>query len=169
VSALHPLIIHFAIALLLIGPAMDTLGLLLRREGLLIAGRWNVLVGAVMLLFAEATGFGAQAGLGPHSPAGEALLNLHAGLGYLCMAIWLPVAVWRGASKQLLPLRLRTLYLVLSFTGATLVLAQAGLGAALIYRHGVGLSPAARAEPMIHQPAAPAAIDHPRMTLPVKN
>ena len=163
----HPAVVHFAIALLLIGPTMDALGLLLRRESLLLAGRWNVLVGAGMLALAELSGFSATSGLSPHSAAGQALLNLHTALGHLCVAIWLPLAVWRAVT-DLIPRRARTLYLTLSFTGATLIFAQAALGAALVYRHGVGLSPAARAEPMVHESAPPSAIDHPHMG-PAKN
>jgi uncharacterized membrane protein len=162
-AALHPFLIHFAIGLLLVGPAMDTIGLLLRRETMLLTGRWNAIIGAAILIFVELSGFAAESDLGPHSAAGEALLHLHAALGHLCVAIWVPVALWRALVKSVLPVRLRTLYLVLSYTGAALIFSQAALGAALVYRHGVGLNAAARAEPMVQKPAAPGAIDHPQL------
>ena len=147
VAELHPFALHFAIALLIVGPACDAAGLLLRREALLQAGRWNAIIGAVAGVFAVVTGLAAEAALGPHSAAGAALLSLHKGLGLLSLGVWVPVAIWRASSRLALPLRLRTFYLTFSFVGAALVLAQAGLGSALVYRHGVGLSPAARAEP----------------------
>ena len=150
-AELHPIVLHFAIALLVTGPALDLLGLLLKRESLLTAGRWNTLVGAGVLVLTALTGLGAEASLGPHSAAGAAMLSLHKGLGFVLVAVWVPAAVWRGLSKHLLPVRLRTLYLSLSYLGAALVLAQAALGSALIYRHGVGLSAAARSEPMVRQ------------------
>ena len=148
---LHPVLLHFAIALLVTGPAFDLFGLLLRREALLVAGRWNTVVGAGVLVLVALSGLAAEASLGPHSAAGAALLSLHKGLGFALLVVWLPAAVWRAASKQLLPVRLRTLYLTASYLGAALIIVQAALGSALVYRHGVGLSAAARAEPMARQ------------------
>jgi len=152
---LHPFVIHFAVGLLLIAPICDVLGLFLRREALLYAGRWTTLLGVVAAALSIATGFGAEAALGPHSAAGEALLNLHRALSLVVFAVWLPVAVWRILSKLPLPLRGRTLYLAAAFTGGVLLTVQAALGNALVYRHGVGLSPAARAEPVIRASSQP--------------
>ncbi len=162
-AVLHPLFVHFAVALLLVGPGLDTFGLLLRREALLLTGRWNILLGAAALAASELSGIGATGSLAPHSAAGQALLNLHGALGHLCVAIWIPAAVWRAATRHLIPLRARTLYLTLSYTGAALILTQAALGGALVYRHGVGLSEAARVEPVLHPSAPPEAVDHPRL------
>ena len=150
VAELHPFVLHFAVALLLAAPLCDALGLLLRREPLLYAGRWNTLLGTGAAVLAVVTGLAAEAGLGPHSAAGSALLELHRALGYVMLAVWIPVASWRALSKLALPQRARTLYLTAAFVGAAIALAQAGLGSALVYRHGVGLSSTARAEPTPH-------------------
>lgn len=150
VGELHPFMLHFAVGLLLAAPLCDTAGLLLRREALLLAGRWNTLIGTGAAVFSVATGLAAQGALGKHSAAGEALLHIHGALGWLVVAVWVPVAVWRGASKLPLPTRARTLYLTGAFVGAALVLSETVLGGMLVYRHGVGLSAAARAEPVPH-------------------
>jgi len=145
---LHPFILHFAVGLLLTAPIFDVLGLVLRREPLLHAGRWLTLAGTIAAVMSLITGFGAEAGLGAHSAAGEALLNLHKALGIVMVLVWLPVAVWRGLSKMPLPSRGRTIYLAAAFCGAIILTVETALGGAIVYRHGVGLSPAARAEPM---------------------
>jgi uncharacterized membrane protein len=147
----HPFVVHFAIGLLLIAPAADVFGLLLRREALLYTGRWATLLGAGFAVLAVASGWGAEARLGAHSAAGEALLHLHEVVGYVAAGIWLPIAAWRGASKLALPLRARTLYLAAAFAAAAVLAAESILGGALVYRHGVGLSPAARAEPVVRR------------------
>jgi uncharacterized membrane protein len=147
-AELHPFVLHFAIALLLAAPGCDAVGLLLRREGLLQAGRWNTLLGALAAVLAVLTGLSAEASLPPHSAAGASLLSLHRALGFLTLAVWVPIALWRLLIRTAFPPRLRTIYLAASFAGAALLLAQAGLGSALVYRHGVGLSAAARAEPI---------------------
>ncbi|HEY4886231.1 MAG TPA: DUF2231 domain-containing protein [Myxococcales bacterium] len=151
---LHPFLVHFAVGLLLIAPVADVFGLLLRREALLNTGRWTTLLGTGFAILAVASGWGAEAGLGAHSAAGEALLQLHEKLGYVALAIWVPVAAWRAGSKLAMPLRARTLYLAASFAAASVLTAETVLGGALVYRHGVGLSPAARAEPVVRPPPA---------------
>ncbi|TMA15185.1 MAG: DUF2231 domain-containing protein [Deltaproteobacteria bacterium] len=149
---LHPFLSHFAVALLLIGPACDAFGVALRRDSLLHAGRWNTLLGAACAAAALASGLGARAALGSHGPAGEALLNLHGALAWVLAAAWAPVALWRALAKPPLPTRLRTAYLALAFTGAIACAGDGLLGSALVYRHGMGLSPAARAEPLPRPP-----------------
>jgi uncharacterized membrane protein len=148
---LHPFVLHFAVGLLLMAPLCDVLGLVLRREALLHAGRWNTLLGTFAALLAVLTGLGAEAMLGPHSAAGDALLQLHRALGLVTLLLWIPVAIWRGLSRLPLPMRARTLYLAAAISGAAVLTVETALGGALVYRHGVGLSPAARAEP-VHAP-----------------
>jgi len=145
---LHPFVLHFAVGLLLTAPIFDVLGLILRREPLLHAGRWMTVSGTVAAVLSLLTGFGADAVLGPHGAAGEPLLNLHRAIGIATVVVWLPVAVWRYLSKVALPLRARTIYLAAAFSGALILTAETALGAAMVYRHGIGLSPAARAEPI---------------------
>ena len=145
---LHPFVLHFAVGLLLTAPICDVFGLVLRREPLLHAGRWMTVAGTLAAIVSLATGFGAEAGLGPHSAAGESLLALHRAVGVATVVVWLPVAVWRTLSRVALPLRARTIYLAASFSGALILTVATVLGSAIVYRHGVGLSPAARAEPV---------------------
>ena len=149
---IHPFVLHFAVGLLLIAPVSDALGLLLRREGLLVTGRWTTIMGAIAAIATVLSGLGAEATLPPHSAAGEALLNLHGALGYVTLLVWVPVAAWRAAVKGPLPIRARTLYLGVAMAGGVVLTAETLLGSAMVYRHGVGLSPAARAEPVQQAP-----------------
>ena len=146
-AQLHPFVLHFAVALLLAAVVCDAAGLLLRREALLHAGRWNTLLGAGAALLAVATGLAAAATIEPFAPAGAPLLSLHRALGLILAALWVPLALWRALSRAALPVRLRTVYLTIAFVGAAAVLVQTGLGSAMVYRHGVGLSASARIAP----------------------
>ncbi|HEY2029960.1 MAG TPA: DUF2231 domain-containing protein [Myxococcales bacterium] len=145
---LHAFVLHFAVGLLIASTLLDVSGLILRRETLLFGGKWTTILGALFAALSVATGFLAQGALGPHSAAGEALLHLHQALGFVLAGVWLPLALWRALSKRALPLRLRTFYLAGAFAGAALVLLETGLGTTLVYQHGLGLSPSARAEPV---------------------
>jgi uncharacterized membrane protein len=151
-AELHPFLLHFAVGLLVAAPACDAAGLVLRREGLLLAGRWNTLIGTVFVGLSVLSGITARAELGPHSAAGEALLNVHNALGYAVLLLCVPAALWRAFSRLAFPMRLRTIYLALAFTGAAACVAETLVGTALVYRHGVGLSSAARTEPLPRPP-----------------
>lgn len=151
---IHPFVLHFAVGLLLVAPLSDALGLLLHREGLLITGRWTTLMGTIAAVATVLSGLGAEATLPPHSAAGEALLNIHGALGWVTLLVWVPVAAWRAAVKGPLPIRARTLYLALAMAGGVILTAETLLGSAMVYRHGLGLSPAARAEPLAQTPAS---------------
>jgi uncharacterized membrane protein len=146
---LHPFVVHFAVGLLLASSLCDVLGLLLRREQLLIAGKWMTIFGALAAAVALGTGLWAKNNLGAHSAAGEALLHLHSALGYVVAGLWLPLALWRSLSRPALPLKLRTIYLAGAFAGAVLVFSESFLGTSIVFQHGLGLSPAARAEPVV--------------------
>jgi uncharacterized membrane protein len=146
---LHSFVLHFAVGLLLASSLCDVTGLLLRREQLLIAGKWMTILGALAAALSVATGLWARSALGAHSAAGEALLHLHEALGFVVAGLWAPLALWRSLCRPALPLRLRTIYLAGAFAGAALVIAETGLGTSIVFQHGLGLSPAARAEPAV--------------------
>jgi uncharacterized membrane protein len=148
-SELHPFVVHFAVGLLLASSLCDVIGLLSHREQPLITGKWMTILGSAAAVLAMLTGLLARESLGPHSAAGEALLHLHQALGFVVAGLWVPIAFWRASVKPPLPVRLRTVYLALAFAAAAGVLFQAGLGTTLVYAHGLGLTPSARAEPVV--------------------
>jgi uncharacterized membrane protein len=146
---LHSFVLHFAVGLLLASSFCDVIGLLLRREQLLLAGKWMTILGAVAAAVSVATGLWAKQTLPVHSASGEALSHLHQALGLVVAGLWAPLALWRSLAGPALPLRARTIYLAGAFTGAALLVLETGLGTTLVYQHGLGLSPAARAEPLV--------------------
>jgi uncharacterized membrane protein len=146
---LHSFVLHFAVGLLLASSFCDVIGLLLRREQLLLAGKWMTILGAAAAAASVATGLWAKENLGVHSASGEALLHLHQALGFIVAGLWAPLALWRSLAGPALPLRARTIYLAGAFAGAVLLFIETGLGTTLVYQHGLGLSPAARAEPVV--------------------
>ena len=78
---LHPMIVHFAIGLLLTAAVFDALGLARTSERLIFAGFWNVVVGAFAAVLTVATGLYAEATLGPHNAIANELLSVHKFLG----------------------------------------------------------------------------------------
>ena len=57
ITDLHPLIVHFPIALLSVGYLFDSLSLPLKKRGLEIAGWWNLFFGFIASSFSVLSGF----------------------------------------------------------------------------------------------------------------
>ncbi len=108
VFALHPVVIHFAIALLVVGPAMDTLGLLLRRESLCWPAAGTRCLGPRCWRSPSSSGLAANAGLGAAQRRRTGAAQPARGARTLCVALWIPVALWRGLAGPLIPVRART-------------------------------------------------------------
>jgi uncharacterized membrane protein len=149
---LHPMLVHFAMGLLLVSVVFDVLGLARTSEKLMFAGYWNMVVGSVMAALAAGTGLYAQAHLGPHSSIGDALLGVHKLFGLFVVALALVLAAWRLSMKGYILPRRRTLYLTGAFFTAFVIVVTGGLGGTLVYTFGIGLPPSAAQHVLDSQP-----------------
>jgi uncharacterized membrane protein len=78
-SHLHPLVIHFPIALLLVAPPLVLLGLLWpsQRTGIHAVALSLLLLGTAMAILAVASGLAASVGAGGRGPEFTAVLDRH--------------------------------------------------------------------------------------------
>ncbi|WP_456401115.1 DUF2231 domain-containing protein [Persephonella sp.] len=141
ISQLHPPVVHFAVALIIIGVLFDIAGFILKREDLKHAGFWTLLVGVLSMWGAAITGHEAEE-LVEDAIKGTAayeLLERHEGIGEI-----LP---WAATLIGILRVYLRFKYNNLLFAGyliAGLILAgatglQGRIGGKLVYEYGVGV------------------------------
>ena len=137
---IHPLFVHFPIALLLTAWALTVLGLALRRENLHRVATWNLALGALGAVAAVVTGLRAEDGALPHNFEIHEIMETHErfGISVACGAVAL--LVWRALRRQAWPARraeqvgqtaLLTLVVGLLTYGAY-------LGGRLAYEYGVG-------------------------------
>ncbi|MEO7074632.1 MAG: DUF2231 domain-containing protein, partial [Ktedonobacterales bacterium] len=75
-AELHPIIVHFPIALLFTSVALDVLALFLRRVGLVATASWCLLLGVIGALAAGISG-GISSRALAESPAVAALVETH--------------------------------------------------------------------------------------------
>ena len=139
---LHPLIVHFPIALLLVTPLVVALGLLwpAQRPGIFATALGLLGLGTGMAVLALATGL-AVADTAPRDALLLAELSLHEASGkqttlcYLCLlAAYL--TLW-FLSKPTRPLRLMFVLWLVASLGASLSLARTGhLGGRLVHELG---------------------------------
>lgn len=146
---LHPAIVHFPIALLLVGSATALLYMVgPRRPELVTCSCWLLLLGWIGALAAILSGLLAQSGLPPQAPY-RSTLNWHIGTGMAVAAVYgaLLYLWWLrrprenaspAASRGLLDdPKARTWVTVLLVLGMLLVVASGWNGGRLVYEWGV--------------------------------
>ena len=145
---LHPLIVHFPIALLFAAGAVDLAGLLMRgRRPVRDAATWLYIAGAVTAVAAYFTGDAAAKAMAL-SPDVTALVEAHAGWAFRATWLFAFFASLRLAMSYILrprrSLRLGALVIALAGLGA---LAQTALhGRRLVFEQGIGVEAVATAE-----------------------
>ncbi|MEY2697668.1 MAG: hypothetical protein RL333_1806 [Pseudomonadota bacterium] len=144
-SNIHPLIVHFPIALLASFVVIDSLGAVFKLHGWRRLGTQLLGLGALSTLPTIAAGFWAAFNT-PHDAATHALMEHHEHAGIVVGVISVSLALWRilwGLPKDLMA---RTLSgILVSILSVALVLG-ADLGAMMVYGHGVAVKTSPQAE-----------------------
>jgi len=151
-AQLHPPVVHFAIALVIMGVLFDLAGFVLRNESLKHAGFWSIIIGVIAVWGAAITGHQAEE-LVEHAVEGTKayeLLEEHEELGEI-----LP---WIVSALGLFRLFLFFKYNPILFAGyliAGLVVAgaigfQGRTGGKLVYEYGVGVKASTPIQPSEH-------------------
>ena len=146
-SPFHPRLVHFPIALSLVGIFFILAGwfLTVRRRGDQAGadrwqsyGRLSLILGWLGVLAAGASGLLDQSHA-PDTIEVRQLINQHIGAG-LALLVVLGLAIyWPIKNKILLSSGRRWLYFALLLVAAALVLLEAWLGGKLVYGFGVGV------------------------------
>jgi uncharacterized membrane protein len=143
-DTIHPIVVHFVIAMALISVVFDLIGVFGRRPNLFEASFWNLIVATVAIFIAIIFG---QIEAGLASPYGGArdVLNLHSTLGWSLAGVLAVLTGWRYVLRQRDPLQLPRAVLVVDAGLAVLVGAQVYLGNMLIWIYGLHTVPVVEA------------------------
>lgn len=135
----HPRVVHFPIALSLVGVLFILLGLVRHRERWIGCGQLSLLLGWLGIMAAIVTGLIDQS-WAPDSAAVQAVINQHITVGIaLLIAVGLAI-YWPLRYKRLLSDgRAVWGYLALLLIIAALVFVEGWLGGKLVYQLGVGV------------------------------
>ncbi|HAM41688.1 MAG TPA: hypothetical protein DDX89_08000 [Candidatus Omnitrophica bacterium] len=136
-ESLHPLLVHFPIALLLTAAGLDLLALLLKRPSLHCLALWNLALGTVGAGAAVLSGLQAE-DVAKHSFEIWQVMELHQRLGFSTLALGAISVSWRIAKQDRLTPRARLVTMLLETALVGTLSWGAYLGGRLVYELGVG-------------------------------
>lgn len=131
---LHPMIIHFTIALFLTSVLLDFAALLLRKPRLHEAAWYNLILSGVAAVFSVFSGLSAKTDFADIPQAARSL-DIHQTLAFLISAGILGLIFWRLSARGNIPGKYKSVYLSISFLVAVLLIAGAYYGGELVYRY----------------------------------
>ena len=139
---LHPLIIHFPVALLVSALLFALLAILIKNKQELFKELlfWNIILGTIGAVLAVITGLVAESNL-VHNNAIHTIMETHELLGYIITSAFVIISVWlilRKTKMQIKEFASLTFFIALF---SVLVGYTAHLGGKMVYQEGAGVIP----------------------------
>jgi len=140
-GALHPPLVHFAIALTITGTIFEVLGFVLKKESLKHAGFWSFIVGVIFVWGAMLSGHEAGESVENFLPINaKEILEVHEELGEILPYIFtilggLRIYLWFKENKKLY-----YLFLIGAFISTIFVGYQGKLGGNIVYDYLVKIN-----------------------------
>jgi uncharacterized membrane protein len=154
-APLHPILVHFSIALTAASVLFDFASVVLGRASLAQAGWWTLALSAVVTLGTVATGIRSRLRLPMAEGPARSYLRAHMALGPIFLGLLLAATTWRATLWENAT-GVSASYLV-AMGGLLLVMAAQGwLGGELVYRFGAEVQGRHRTLPIEHPDSRPA-------------
>jgi len=135
---LHAALNDLPAALLLVAALFELLALATRKESFRQVSFWTLIVGAIGGAAAVLSGLQAEENLA-HGDAVHRVMETHELLGFITLAIFGVLAVWRIWRERRMGTTERALALALSLGGAGVLIATAAYGGRLVFDHAAGI------------------------------
>ena len=140
---LHPMLVHFPIALLFVSVLFDLASTALRRESLREGALWLLGLGLLGGIAAAIAG-----GLAEHAAekagVAEALIETHETLAFVTIGIMAILFLYRLLFRNRFGMKALAAYLVVAAIGLVAISATGYTGGDLVYEHGAGMNTAPR-------------------------
>lgn len=135
---IHPLIVHFPIALLNAFFIMELLGFVLKKEEMRVAATWMLYLGAIGAFATVSAGLWAAHTVS-HTEEEHAIMADHRNLGLAVLALAVILSVWRIRVKSAFSFKWQVLHLVLALITITVMAFGADRGGLMVYKYGVAV------------------------------
>ncbi|MEM8808550.1 MAG: DUF2231 domain-containing protein [Cyanobacteria bacterium P01_G01_bin.38] len=143
-DTMHPIVVHFVIAMVLFAVLCDTIGYLTRNTRLFEVSWWNLCFATVSIFIAVIFGQ-VEAGLAEPYTAAQSTLNLHTLIGWGLSGILAAITGWRYIIRTRDPQALPTPFLGIGILLVVLVFFQVYLGDLLVWVYGLHTVPVVEA------------------------
>ncbi|MBD2091576.1 DUF2231 domain-containing protein [Microcoleus sp. FACHB-1515] len=143
-DTIHPIVVHFVIAMVLFAVCCDVVGFFTKNTRLYEVGWWNLVFATISIFIAVIFGQ-LEAGLAEPYRASISTLNLHTILGWSLSGILAGVTGWRYVIRSKPRLQLPIPYLAFSILLLVLVVVQTYLGDLLVWVYGLHTVPVVEA------------------------
>jgi uncharacterized membrane protein len=145
-APMHPIFVHFTIALTSASLVFDALGFFLNKASLANAGGWSLLGSAVMTLMTISTGLTSSTRAPVEEGEARSFLRAHVALGLIFFGLLVAITFWRVSLWQK-GQGVSWLYLISLAVVSLVMTIQGYLGGELVYRYGVEVEQAHRELP----------------------
>ncbi len=143
-DTIHPIVVHFVIAMGLISFIFDLIGVVTRRSALFEVSFWNLLFATAAIFVAIMFGQ-VEAGLANPYGASRDILNLHSTIGWSLAGVLSMMSGWRYVIRSKDPQQLPLAFLGAGGLLSALIVLQVTLGNQLIWVYGLHTVPVVQA------------------------
>ncbi len=141
-ETIHPIVVHFPIALLITATFIGFLAVLLKnkREELKTVLYWVLLLGGISILIALFSGI-YESGRVVHNEAIHKIMETHELLGYIVAGAFVLLTLWVVLRKQNIQRKELTVIALLLLASSSVLIYSAFLGGKMVYEEGAGVKP----------------------------
>ena len=143
-DTIHPIVVHFVIAMVLFALLCDIIGYFTRNSRLYEVSWWNMFFATISIFIAIIFGQ-FEAGLAQPYKAVEPILNLHTLIGWSLSGIIAAITAWRYVIRSNNTEKLPMPYLGLGLVLVGIVCLQVYLGDELVWVYGLHTVPVVEA------------------------
>ncbi len=143
-DTMHPIVVHFVIAMVLFAFVCDLIGYFTRNTRLYEVSWWNLFFATISIFIAVIFGQ-VEAGLAEPYAAAEPVLNLHTLIGWSLAGIIAAITGWRYILRSRDPKQLPVSFIGAGVLLTLLVFFQTYLGDKLVWVYGLHTVPVVEA------------------------
>jgi uncharacterized membrane protein len=136
---IHPLLVHFPIALLLIFFFIDVLGSLFSSDNMRRVAGYFLYIGTISAVLTVIAGLQAATTV-PHGMVIHAIIERHEMFGFTVTILAFLLSIWRLLVRGFLSGFANFIYLFMAGLTCLMLTLGADLGGMMVYKHGVGVA-----------------------------
>lgn len=136
---IHPIFVHFPIALIVVSFLLETAGLYLKKEELRSAAKWNLWIGVFFATFTVGTGLWAEETV-KHPEEAHEIMELHETFGWLILVSASLLSLWKLKAKPEWEEKYKFFVLSYYTVMISILIFGAHLGGRLVYEFGTGVN-----------------------------